>query len=82
MKMIVNKNFLLFFLFRPYSNKFYKHRDKGTYVCKICNESLFLSGTKYDSGSGWPSFYDIIDKAKVRFKQDASGSKFKKSLHT
>lgn len=58
---------------KPYSNKFYKHRDKGTYVCKICSESLFLSGTKYDSGSGWPSFYDIIDKAKVRFKQDASG---------
>ena len=39
---------------RPYTNKFYKHRDKGSYVCKICSEKLFLSSTKYDSGSGWP----------------------------
>jgi len=58
---------------RPYTNKFYKHRDKGSYVCKICNENLFLSSTKYDSGSGWPSFFDIIDKSKVIFRQDASG---------
>jgi len=58
---------------RPYTNKFYKHRDKGSYVCKICSEKLFLSSTKYDSGSGWPSFFDIVDKSKVRFRQDASG---------
>jgi len=58
---------------RPYTNKFYKHRDKGSYVCKICSEKLFLSSTKYDSGSGWPSFFDIVDKAKVKFRQDASG---------
>jgi len=58
---------------RPYTNKFYKFREKGTYCCKICNEPLFMSNTKYDSGSGWPSFFDIIDKAKVMFRQDASG---------
>jgi len=61
---------------RPYTNKYYKHRDKGTYNCKVCNESLFVSSTKYDSGSGWPSFYDVIEKSKVMFKQDASGSKY------
>ena len=58
---------------RPYTNKFYKHRDKGSYVCKICSEKLFLSSTKYDSGSGWPSFFDVVDKAKVKYRQDASG---------
>merc|ERR1711981_1425811 len=36
---------------RPYTNKFYKHRDKGSYVCKICSENLFLPSTKYDCGS-------------------------------
>ena len=59
--------------FRPYTNEFYKHRDKGSYVCKVCSENLFLSSTKYDSGSGWPSFFDVIDKSKVTFKADASG---------
>eukprot|EP00093_Oithona_nana_P003602 03602.XXX_124435_125948_1 [CDS] Oithona nana genome sequencing. len=58
---------------RPYSNLYYKHRAKGIYNCKVCNTSLFLSSTKYDSGSGWPSFFDVIDKAKVTFKADASG---------
>jgi peptide-methionine (R)-S-oxide reductase len=58
---------------RPYTNEFYKHRDKGIYVCKVCSENLFLSSTKYDSGSGWPSFFDVIDKSKVTFKADASG---------
>ena len=42
-------------------------------MCKICSENLFLSSTKYDSGSGWPSFFDVIDKSKVTFKADASG---------
>jgi len=58
---------------RPYTNMYYKHRDKGSYLCKICSDPLFLSSTKYDSGSGWPSFFDIIDQSKVIFKQDASG---------
>ena len=74
--MIFVCNFKPFFwYFRPYSNLYYKHRAKGIYNCKVCNTSLFLSSTKYDSGSGWPSFFDVIDKAKVAFKADASGSK-------
>ena len=70
------KPVFFFWYFRPYSNLYYKHRAKGIYNCKVCNTSLFLSSTKYDSGSGWPSFFDVIDKAKVTFKADASGSKF------
>ena len=61
--------------FRPYTNKYYKHNAKGKYLCKICEEEIFCSSTKYDSGSGWPSFYDVIGKDKVVYRQDASGSK-------
>ncbi|XP_064086911.1 methionine-R-sulfoxide reductase B1-like [Macrobrachium nipponense] len=57
---------------RPYSNKYYKHWDRGVYSCVVCGEDLFYSNTKYDSGSGWPAFYDIIDKDKVTLKQDLS----------
>ncbi|XP_063845964.1 methionine-R-sulfoxide reductase B1-like isoform X2 [Scylla paramamosain] len=57
---------------RPYSNKYYKHWERGVYSCVVCGEELFQSHTKYDSGSGWPSFYDIIDKDKVSLKQDLS----------
>lgn len=57
---------------RPYSNKYYKHWERGVYACVVCGEELFLSHTKYDAGSGWPSFYDIIDKDKVSLKQDLS----------
>lgn len=58
---------------RPYTNKYYKHNAKGKYLCKICEEEIFSSSTKYDSGSGWPSFYDVIGKDKVVYRQDASG---------
>lgn len=60
---------------RPYSNKYYKHWERGVYACVVCGEELFQSQTKYDAGSGWPSFYDIIDKDKVSLKQDLSHGK-------
>jgi len=58
---------------RPYSNKFYKHHEKGTYHCKICGQALFQSKTKYEAGTGWPSFYDVIQKESVVYRPDASG---------
>jgi len=58
---------------RPYSNKFYKHHEKGTYHCKICGQGLFQSKTKYEAGTGWPSFYDVIQKESVVYRPDASG---------
>jgi len=45
-----------------------EHRD-GTYRCAACGQPLFVSGTKYESGSGWPSFYDAIEGA-VGTRQD------------
>ncbi|MCL4147664.1 UNVERIFIED_CONTAM: hypothetical protein GTU68_033250, partial [Idotea baltica] len=57
---------------RPFSNQYYKHFERGVYSCVVCSEPIFQSQTKYDSKSGWPAFYDIIDENKVRYKQDLS----------
>ena len=57
---------------KPYNNEFYKHREKGVYGCKVCGIELFLSKTKYESGSGWPAFYDVIDKGRINTRPDAS----------
>merc|ERR1711971_298054 len=58
---------------KQFSNKYYKHREKGVYTCVVCSIQHFSSASKYDSGSGWPSFYDIIDSTKIRLRKDASG---------
>eukprot|EP00096_Caligus_rogercresseyi_P003891 TRINITY_DN1771_c0_g2_i1.p1 TRINITY_DN1771_c0_g2~~TRINITY_DN1771_c0_g2_i1.p1 ORF type:complete len:265 (+),score=65.16 TRINITY_DN1771_c0_g2_i1:243-1037(+) len=58
---------------RPYSNKYYKFNAKGQYNCKVCSIAVFSSSAKYDSGSGWPSFFDVVDTSLLRKRQDASG---------
>lgn len=57
---------------RAFTGKFYKNKEAGTYVCRGCGSPLFTSDTKYDSGSGWPSFYDAIDKGVIETKTDYS----------
>jgi len=47
-------------------------KDDGVYVCAGCELPLFASETKYESGTGWPSFYDVLAKPNVREKQDLS----------
>ncbi|KAK6181418.1 hypothetical protein SNE40_009267 [Patella caerulea] len=44
----------------PFTGKYYDHSEKGNYTCVCCGADLFSSTTKYDSGSGWPSFYDTL----------------------
>lgn len=45
----------------PFSGEYYDKKDPGTYLCKCCEVPLFTSETKYDSGSGWPSFFQPIE---------------------
>ena len=56
----------------PHSGKYLKNKKDGTYVCSGCGNSLFSSVTKFDSGSGWPSFWDIILRNSVTLKPDDS----------
>jgi len=57
---------------RPFSGKYVHNHDDGTYRCAGCGAVLFSSGTKFDSGSGWPSFTRPIEKAHVVEKVDRS----------
>lgn len=56
----------------PFTGKYNKHYENGTYVCVACGQELFSSDTKFDSGSGWPSFYEAINKKNVTLKDDYS----------
>ena len=51
---------------KPFSSEYETLWDSGTYICKGCNSELFSSNTKFDAGCGWPSFYQSIDKSKVK----------------
>jgi peptide-methionine (R)-S-oxide reductase len=57
---------------RPFTGEYEKSKDKGMYVCAACGNPLFSSDTKYDSGSGWPSFYQPITLESVRTEEDGS----------
>lgn len=56
----------------PFSGKFNKHYETGKYVCVACGQDLFSSTTKFDSGTGWPSFFDSIIPENVTLKDDYS----------
>jgi len=49
----------------PFTGKYWKTKDKGTYTCSCCGAPLFSSETKFDSGTGWPSFYQALDPKAV-----------------
>ena len=53
-----------------FTGKYYKHKENGTYTCAGCDYELFSSETKFDSGTGWPSFYQALDKDRIIEKED------------
>ena len=57
---------------RPFSGRYWDSKDAGTYHCIVCDTPLFSSETKYDSGSGWPSFWEPISKEVVTLDEDRS----------
>lgn len=56
----------------PFSGEYVYAKEKGIYRCRACGNPLFSSETKYDSGTGWPSFSDVIEKGTVKLKEDRS----------
>nr|WP_040495100.1 peptide-methionine (R)-S-oxide reductase MsrB [Fulvivirga imtechensis] len=57
---------------RAFTGKYWDNHDEGVYYCAACHQKLFLSKTKFESGSGWPSFYEPIDDDNVEVKKDTS----------
>lgn len=55
---------------RPYTSKFEAFKEAGTYYCAVCGNALFKSDTKFDSGCGWPSFYEAISKTSIIYIPD------------
>lgn len=57
---------------RAFTGKYWDHHEAGVYRCACCGAALFESDTKYESGSGWPSFYQAADPDNVKTEQDTS----------
>ena len=56
----------------PFRNAYWDNKRTGTYHCVCCEEPLFSSSTKYDSGTGWPSFYEALEQDRIQLKEDNS----------
>ena len=56
----------------PFSGELNDCKEEGIYKCICCDSELFISDSKFDSGTGWPSFFDCINKDKIDFKEDSS----------
>jgi peptide-methionine (R)-S-oxide reductase len=57
---------------RAFTGQYWNNHDAGTYVCAACKQKLFSAKTKFDSGTGWPSFWEPVDKAAVDEHSDRS----------
>ena len=54
----------------PFTGKYYQSKATGVYHCICCGNPLFVSGTKYESGSGWPSFWQPVSPDSVQTEED------------
>ncbi len=57
---------------RAFTGKYWNHKGTGVYTCVCCGAALFDSKTKYESGTGWPSFFEPIDEQNVKTATDFS----------
>ena len=57
---------------RPFTGKYYENKEKGKYICVCCGNELFLSDTKFESGTGWPSFWDPAKRENIKMDEDNS----------
>jgi len=57
---------------RPFTGEYVDTEDNGMYVCAACGNQLFSSDTKFHSGSGWPSFWDVINQGNINLRDDYS----------
>lgn len=57
---------------RPFTGEYVDNKQKGEYRCVCCGAQLFDSDTKFDSGSGWPSFWETVDKSHLKLTPDHS----------
>jgi len=57
---------------RPFTGEYYDAKDTGTYKCVCCGNELFSSETKYNSGTGWPSFWAPVNQENVKEEEDNS----------
>ena len=57
---------------RPFTGAYWDSKTKGVYTCVCCGQELFASDTKFDSGTGWPSFYQPVAKDAVETETDRS----------
>lgn len=56
----------------PFSGKYVESHDKGMYKCAVCGAELFSSDTKFDSGTGWPSFTEPANSENIELREDLS----------
>ncbi|TFF94009.1 MAG: peptide-methionine (R)-S-oxide reductase [Promethearchaeota archaeon] len=56
----------------PFTGKYWDNHEEGIYKCAACGTELFSSDTKFESGTGWPSFSDVINNENIELKEDRS----------
>ena len=56
----------------PFTGEFHDNKEEGVYKCVCCSADLFHSSNKFDSGTGWPSFFDSIDNENILFQEDTA----------
>ena len=65
---------------KPFTGKYNQHKEKGLYHCVCCDVELFSSEHKYDSGSGWPSFWQTIKPENIAEKEDTSQGRLRTEI--